>query len=83
LLKVGFSGGDLTIDSSFLQLNGGGGLLYRVGPRFNLDMGATFGYDRLGSGTIRRKSTGGTELVQSGSGANLVVRFGFVLGIGG
>jgi Outer membrane protein beta-barrel domain len=83
LLKVGFSGGDLDLDSSFIQLNGGGGLLYRVGPRFNLDMGATFGYDRLGSGTLERKSTGGTQPVASSSGANLVLRFGFVLGIGG
>jgi hypothetical protein len=83
LLKVGFSGGDLELDSSFIQVNGGGGILYRVGPRFNLDLGATFGYDRLGSGTVLRRSTGGTEPVASKSGANLVMRFGFVLGIGG
>jgi hypothetical protein len=83
LLKAGFSGGDLDLDSSFIQLNGGGGLLYRLGPRVNLDLGATFGYDRLGSGTLRRKSTGGEEPVEASSGANLVVRFGFALGIGG
>ena len=83
LLKVGFSGGDLTLDSSFIQVNGGGGLLYRLGPRFNLDMGATFGYDRLGSGTLTRKSTGGTLPINSDSGANLVVWLGLVLGIGG
>jgi outer membrane protein with beta-barrel domain len=83
LLKVGFSGGDLELDSSFIQLNGGGGLLYRLGSRFNLDMGATFGYDRLGSGTLTRKSTGGTAPITSDSGANLVVRLGLVLGIGG
>jgi len=83
LLKVGFSGGDLDLDSSFIQVNGGGGLLYRLGPRINLDMGATFGYDRLGSGTLTRKSTGGTEPISAESGANLVLRLGFALGIGG
>jgi hypothetical protein len=83
LLKVGFSGGDLTLNSSFIQVNGGGGILYRLGPRLNLDLGATFGYDRLGSGTLRRKSTGGEEPIESSSGANLVVRLGFALGLGG
>jgi hypothetical protein len=83
LLKVGFSGGDLELDSSYIQINGGGGILYRLGPRLNLDLGATFGYDRMGSGTVVRRSTGGTEPVQARSGANLVMRVGFVLGIGG
>jgi hypothetical protein len=83
LLKVGFSGGDLSLNSSFIQVNGGGGLLYRLGSRVNLDMGATFGYDRLGSGTIRRKSSGQVAPVPSSSGANLVVRFGFAFGVGG
>jgi hypothetical protein len=82
-LKTGFSGGDLTLDSSFIQVNGGGGLLYRLGSRFNLDLGATFGYDRLGSGTIKRESTGGTVPFEASTGANLVVRLGLVLGIGG
>jgi hypothetical protein len=84
LLKVGFSGGDLTLSSSFIQVNGGGGLLYRLGPRLNLDMGATFGYNRLGSGTLRSKAnpTHPTP-ISSSSGSNLVVRFGFAVGIGG
>jgi hypothetical protein len=65
-------------------VNGGGGLLYRLGPRLNLDMGATFGYNRLGSGTLRSKaSPTRPEAIQSSSGSNLVVRFGFAVGIGG
>ena len=52
LLKVGFTGGNFSISSNFIQLNGGGGLLYRLGPRVNLDVGATYGYDRLGAGTV-------------------------------
>ncbi|HEX5574419.1 MAG TPA: hypothetical protein VFX42_00995 [Gemmatimonadales bacterium] len=83
LLKVGFSGGDLSLSSSFIQLNGGGGLLYRLGPRLNLDMGATFGYNRLGDGTLKSKSSGTSRPIDSSSGSNLVVRFGFAVGIGG
>jgi hypothetical protein len=83
LLKVGFSGGDLSLSSSFIQVNGGGGLLYRLGPRLNLDMGATFGYNRLGDGTLTSKSTGSARHIDSSSGSNLVVRFGFAVGIGG
>ena len=64
-------------------MNGGGGLLYRLGPRFNLDIGATFGYNRLGSGTFSRESTGGSIPVDSDSGSNLVVRLGLAVGLGG
>jgi hypothetical protein len=83
LLKVGFSGGDLSLSSSFIQVNAGGGLLYRVGPRLNLDFGATFGYNRLGSGTLRSESSQNEIEIDSSSGTNLVVRFGFALGLGG
>jgi hypothetical protein len=81
LLKVGFSGGDLTLSSSYTQVNGGGGLLYRLGPRVNLDLGATYGYDHLGSGTFRRKSTGSETPFPASSGTNLIIRLGFAFGI--
>jgi hypothetical protein len=82
LLKVGFTGGELSMNSNFIQLNGGGGLLYRVGPRINLDFGATYGYNRLGSGTLKRN--GATlRTFDSSSGSNVVVRLGFAVGIGG
>jgi hypothetical protein len=82
-LKVGFTGGDLSISSNFIQLNGGGGLLYRLGPRVNLDVGATYGYDRLGGGTLRRKASGTSSHFNSSSGSNVVFRVGFAVGIGG
>lgn len=82
LLKVGFSGGDLSLSSSFIQLNGGGGLLFRVGSRVNLDLGATYGYNRLGSGTLRSESNETEVPVVSGSGSNVVVRLGLALGLG-
>jgi hypothetical protein len=83
LLKVGFTGGDLSLSSSFIQLNGGGGLLYRLGPRVNLDVGATYGYNRLGAGTLRSKRGGTSTPFPSSSGSNVVVRLGFAIGIGG
>jgi hypothetical protein len=82
-LKIGFSGGDLSLDSSVIQVNGGGGLLYRLGSRLNLDVGATFGYNRLESGTFTRESTGSSLPVESSDGSNLVIRLGFAVGLGG
>jgi hypothetical protein len=83
LLKVGFSGGDLSLTSSFIQLNGGGGLLVRVHSRLNLDVGATFGYNRLGDGTLSSKAGGGSVPVVSSSGSNVVIRVGLAIGLGG
>ncbi len=83
LLKVGFSGGDLSLSSNFIELNGGGGLLFRMNSRINLDVGATFGYNRLGDGTLASKSGAGSAPVESSSGSNLVLRLGLALGLGG
>jgi len=86
LLKAGFSGGDLDLSSTFMQLNGGGGLLYRLGPRLNLDAGATFGYNRRGGGTLTGETSNGTPINQSfdsDSGTNIVVRLGLAVGLGG
>jgi hypothetical protein len=82
LLKVGFTGGDLSLSSSFLQLNGGGGLLFRLGSRINLDVGATYGYNRLGEGTLTSESTGGSVSVESSTGSNIVARLGLAIGLG-
>jgi hypothetical protein len=83
VLKMGFSGDDLSYSSNFIQLNGGGGLLYRVGPRLNLDLGATYGYNRLDEGTFDSKEFGRLVTLPSRSGSNVVVRLGFAIGIGG
>lgn len=81
LLKVGFSGGDLALSSTFIQLNGGGGLLVRLGSRLNLDLGATFGYNRLGNGTLTSKSSGTAVPVESSSGSNVIIRLGLAIGL--
>jgi hypothetical protein len=83
LLKVGFSGGDLSLSSNFIQINGGGGLLYRIGSQLNLDLGATYGYNRLGRGTLRDRLSGTEVPVEPSSGSNLMVRLGLALGLGG
>jgi hypothetical protein len=83
VLKMGFTGGDLSVSSTFLQLNGGGGLLYRLGSRVNLDLGATYGYDRLGAGSFESKTQGTIATFEENSGSNVVVRIGFAVGIGG
>ena len=81
VLKVGFSEGDLSLSSIFMQLNGGGGLLIRMSSRLNLDLGATFGYNRLGSGTLTSKSSVTAVPVESSSGSNVVLRLGLAIGL--
>ena len=83
VLKVGFSGEELSLSSTFLELNGGGGILVRLGPRVNLDLGATLGYNHLGKGTLVRQ-VGGTRVtvpVTSRSGSNLVTHLGLAIGL--
>lgn len=56
--------------------NAGGGLLVRLAPRINLDLGATIGRTNFGTVTFD-DGTAGEDL---GSGGNLILRVG--LGIG-
>jgi hypothetical protein len=81
LLKVGFTGGDLSLSSTFMQLNGGGGLLTRLGSRLNLDLGVTYGYNRLGNGTLTSNTSGTAIPVESSSGSNVVIRLGLAIGL--
>ena len=81
VLKVGFSGDDLSLSSTFVELNGGGGILIRLASRLNLDLGATFGYNRLGGGTLTSRSSATVERVAPRSGSNMVARLGLALGL--
>ncbi len=71
----------LTADGT--QLNGGGGVLVRLSPRLNLDIGATFGAINF-EDVVITNSGGNTVTVQgsSGSGSNLVLRLGISIGLG-
>jgi hypothetical protein len=65
--------------------NGGGGVLFRLTPRINFDIGGTVGYTRFTryravdrqTGAVISGSTGGA------SGSNFVLRVGVAIGIGG
>jgi hypothetical protein len=83
VLKWTFSGADLSISSNLIQLNGGGGVLYRLGSRLNLDLGATYGFNRLGSGTLTSQNDGTDTPFQATTGSNIVIRVGFAVGLGG
>ena len=58
-------------------LNFGGGLLLRVIPRVNLDLGGSFGRSDFGNVTFDDGNVGG----DFGTGLNLILRAGFTLGI--
>lgn len=58
-------------------LNGGGGVLIRLGPRTNLDLGASIGYKKLGEAEF------GPSLVDMGEGSNVIARVGLAIGLGG
>ena len=62
-----------------VTLNGGGGVLFRLGSRVNLDVGSTFGYTHFGDA----ETEGSTIPNTSASGSNIVVRIGLALGLGG
>ncbi len=81
VLKVGFSGEDLSLTSTFLELNGGGGILVRLGPRINLDAGATLGYNRLGKGLLKSQVDTEGVRVTPQSGSNLVAHVGLAIGL--
>jgi hypothetical protein len=65
--------------------NGGGGVLFRVTPRINFDIGATVGYTRFTSYRAVDRQTGAQFSGSTGgaSGSNFVVRAGVAIGIGG
>ena len=81
VLRIDFSGEDLSLSSTFLELNGGGGILVRLGPRVNLDVGTTLGYNHLGQG-ILTSHVGHTAVpVDASSGSNLVIHLGLAIGL--
>jgi hypothetical protein len=68
-------------------INGGGGVLIRLGNRANLDLGVTFGYTKFKNIRLRVVDDSGTEVsndvFEVGSGMNAVVRLGLAFGLGG
>lgn len=74
---------DVEATASGGQINGGGGLLFRMSPRVNLDIGATFGVIRFGDVEINAGNYGqGTVQGTTGTGQNVVFRLGLAIGLG-
>ncbi len=69
--------------STGLALNGGGGLLVRLSPRFNIDIGATYGYTRFGDQTVHDagQDPDTEEIFEGGGASNVVARVGLTVGI--
>ena len=85
VLPPGFTA-DLTSPTG-PTINGGGGVLIRLGGRANLDLGVTFGYTKFKNIRLRINDDGGTEVSDNtfevGSGTNAVFRLGLAFGLGG
>jgi hypothetical protein len=82
-IEVPVTGGTVSASASGAQVNGGGGVLFRMSPRVNLDLGATYGL--INFGDVELSATGlGTTTIEgtSGSGSNLVLRVGLAIGLG-
>jgi hypothetical protein len=72
------------ISASGFQGNIGGGVLTRLSPRVNLDLGATLGLIRFGDATLENNGRSvGKFPGTSGTGQNLLVRAGVAIGLGG
>jgi hypothetical protein len=71
--QIGFSATGLTI-------NGGGGLLFALGRRVNLDVGATVGWTDFNEATVTVDGEEGS--FPSRAGGNVVFRVGFAIGLG-
>jgi hypothetical protein len=71
----------LEASASGTQLNIGGGVLVRMSPRINLDLGATFGAINFDDVKLSYQGESITVPGTSGSGQNLVLRAGLAIGL--
>jgi hypothetical protein len=79
-LDVDTGGGtSATAHATGVQLNVGGGVLWAMTPRLNLDIGATYGYIKFGEPEFDSPDI---EANENDAGGNLVFRVGLAIGIG-
>ena len=74
--QLTLSQGGTSSTANGFTINGGGGVLIRLGDRTNLDLGATIGFKDLG--TVEIANT----IFDMGSGANAIARVGLAIGLG-
>jgi hypothetical protein len=77
------SGPTYSISASGFQGNVGGGVLVKLTPRVNLDLGVTLGLIRFGDAQLTNGTTTLAFPGTSGTGENAVVRVGVSIGLGG
>lgn len=76
-------GDTFTLTANGTQINGGGGVLVRLTPRVNLDLGLTFGAINFEDVVVSNSSGQSVTVTgSSGSGQNLVLRLGVSIGLG-
>ena len=76
------NGSTVSANASGAQVNGGGGVLVRISPRVNLDLGATYGLIKFGDVKVDVSGAGSTVVAgSSGNGSNLVMRVGLAVGL--
>lgn len=81
-LDVTYNGTKVTADASGAQFNVGGGVLVRLSPKVNLDLGATYGLIHFSDVKVDIAGVGNTTVDgSSGNGRNLVLRAGLAIGI--
>ena len=80
-LDIDVEGETVRASASGTQANVGGGVLLRVSPRLNVDLGATFGVISFGDVKVSVPGYGTFNAGSTGRGQNLVVRAGIALGM--
>lgn len=80
-LDIEDGGTTLNATASGVQVNVGGGVLFRLTPRVNLDLGATFGVINFGDLELSMPGAGSVVVGDGGSGSNMVFRVGAAIGL--
>ena len=75
--------GGATASASGGQANLGGGVLMRLSPRLNLDLGLTYGIINFSDAEVSMNGQTVTVDGTSGNGQNRVLRVGLAVGLGG
>ena len=81
-LKQAISTNGINSSASGFTANGGGGVLFHLSSRVNLDVGATYGLTNFSNFVVVDPSTGQRIASgKTGSGSNFVLRTGLAIGL--
>src|SRR5262245_27412796 len=81
-IDIDVGGTNVYASAGGAEINGGGGVLTRLSPRVNLDLGATFVLIKFGDVELEAAGYGTTKIDgSSGNGSNLVLRLGLAVGL--